>query len=121
MTNISLNLIVLRAANMERALQFYGWLGLDFTQHRHGSGPEHYACELGSVVFEIYPHVDETQSTRATRIGFQVNQLDALIAKLQENDVPIISSPKESPWGRRTVVDDPDGHRVELLQIPQIS
>ena len=121
MPNISINLIVLRVANIERSLQFYGWLGLDFTQHRHGSGPEHYACELGPLVFEMYPRVDEAQSTRATRIGFQVQQLDDLIVKLQANRVPIISAPKESLWGWRAVVDDPDGHRVELLQIPQMS
>jgi len=114
--DILLNLVVIRSADMERSLQFYKLLGLDFTQHRHGNGPEHYACELGIVVFEIYPRTDQAQDTASTRIGFQVNSLDSLVAKLQESGVTLISPPKDSPWGRRAVVNDPDGHRVELVE-----
>jgi predicted enzyme related to lactoylglutathione lyase len=104
---------------MERSLQFYKLLGLDFTPHRHGNGPEHYACELGKLVFEIYPCASKTQDTSATRIGFRVNSLDALVTNLQESGVTIISPPKDSPWGRRAVVDDPNGHRVELVEAKQ--
>jgi predicted enzyme related to lactoylglutathione lyase len=28
----------------------------------------------------------------------------------------VISAPKDSDWGRRAVVADPDGHRIELLE-----
>jgi lactoylglutathione lyase len=121
MTYITFNLVVIRSAEIEHSLQFYTWLGLAFTQHRHGNGPEHYACELGTVVFELYPLTNEAQNTKATRIGFQVDELDALIARLQENGVTIISQPKDSPWGRRAIVDDPDGHRVELLETSKSS
>lgn len=120
MSDILLNLVVIRSANMERSLQFYKLLGLDFTQHRHGNGPEHYACELGKLVFEIYPRAGEAQNTASTRIGFQINSLDALVAKLQESNVTIISPPKDSLWGRRAVVNDPDGHRVELVENGQV-
>jgi predicted enzyme related to lactoylglutathione lyase len=115
--NSLINLIVIRVVDMERSFQFYKQLGLEFTQHRHGNGPEHYACEAGQVVFEIYPQLDEAQNTKAARIGFQVNDLDVLMSKLQDQNVKIISPPKDSPWGRRAVVDDPDGHRVELVEV----
>lgn len=118
--NTILNLVVIRSADIERSLQFYKLLGLDFKQHRHGKGPEHYACELGTVVFEIYPQASESQNTTATRIGFQVNSLDSLFARLQESGVTIISPPKDSPWGRRAVIDDPDGHRVELVETKRV-
>ena len=111
-----LNLVVIRAVNLQQSLQFYGWLGLEFAPHRHGTGPEHYACQLGTLTFELYPRSDAAQSTSATRIGFRVNGLDALLEILQKHSVPIISPPKESPWGRRAVVADPDGHRVELVE-----
>lgn len=110
------NLIVIRTSDMERSLQFYERLGLVFTQHRHGSGPEHFACESGQVIFEIYPKTSDIQDTSTVRIGFKVADLNDLIANLQKDGVTIISHPKHSPWGRRTVVDDPDGHRVELVE-----
>lgn len=113
MADIFLNLVVIRSVNIEHSVQFYKLLGLNFIKHQHGNGPEHYASELGMLVFEIYPHIDPVTPTR---IGFQVNSLDSLFGKLQESNVHVISPPKDSPWGRRAVVVDPDGHRVELVE-----
>src|SRR5688572_11047402 len=115
MSNISLNLIVIRSPDIERACRFYSALGLAFTKHAHGTGPEHYACELAGVVFEIYPRKSDADSTTATRLGFRVPSVDAAVASLLSLGARVISPPKESPWGRRAVIDDPDGHRVELV------
>ena len=116
MNHVALNLIVLRSPDMPRAAEFYSRLGLHFTRHQHGSGPEHFAAELGSGVFELYPQSPDGPSTLGTRIGFSVPSLDSAIAALSEYPAAIISPPKDSEWGRRAVVADPDGHRVELLQ-----
>jgi len=116
MNNVALNLIVLRSPDMPRAAEFYSRLGLQFTRHQHGGGPEHYAAELGSGVFELYPQSPDGPSTLGTRIGFSVPSLDSAIAALAGFPGAIISPPKDSEWGRRAVVADPDGHRVELLQ-----
>jgi predicted enzyme related to lactoylglutathione lyase len=116
MNDIALNLIVLRSPDMRRAAEFYSRLGLRFTRHQHGSGPQHFAAELGSGVFELYPQSPVGPSTLGTRIGFSVPSLDSAIAALAEFPGAIISPPKDSEWGRRAVVADPDGHRVELLQ-----
>ena len=50
-----LNLLVLRCRDLERARAFYEVLGLRFTRHAHGSGPQHYAHEDERGVFELYP------------------------------------------------------------------
>ena|SRR5579883_2906415 len=111
-----LNLVVIRARDLERAAQFYGALGLAFEKHRHGKGAEHYASVSESLVFEIYPQQAEAQSTSATRIGFLVRSVDAAVAHLAGQGASVISAPQDSPWGRRAVVTDPDGHRVELTE-----
>jgi hypothetical protein len=46
---------VIRATDPEEVHQFFHRLGLTFAKEKHGSGPEHYACEQNGVVFEIYP------------------------------------------------------------------
>ena len=66
MNDVSLNLVVIRSPDIERACRFYSALGLAFTKHAHGTGPEHYACEIGGIVFEIYPRKSEDDS-RAPR------------------------------------------------------
>ncbi len=116
MSDITLNLVVLRCADMARGAEFYTRLGLKFTRHRHGNGPEHYAAELGGSVFEIYPLTADVPSTLGTRIGFSVPSLDDTLMAIADMPTAIISPPKDSPWGRRAVVADPEGHRVELVQ-----
>lgn len=116
MSSVALNLVVLRATDLERSATFYSCLGLTFARHRHGSGPEHLAADMPGAVFELYPLSTDTTPTKDTRIGFSVSSLDAAIAALREFPGEIVSPPKDSPWGRRAVVSDPDGHRVELLE-----
>ena len=117
MSEITLNLVVLRSADMVRAVAFYNRLGIGFEQHRHGAGPEHFSAELdGHGVFEIYPATPNGPSTLGTRIGFRVASVDAALVALSDLPGAILSSAKDSEWGRRAVVADPDGHRVELLE-----
>ena len=114
MTPPLLNLVVIRAADPDRSAEFYRLLGLTFTKHRHGTGPEHYAAE-GPVVFEIYPR-GAGEATAATRLGFRVAALNTLIDKLEASGTPILTLPAQTEWGYRAVVADPDGHKVELLE-----
>jgi catechol 2,3-dioxygenase-like lactoylglutathione lyase family enzyme len=116
--DILLNLVVLRSADPARAVGFYNRLGLRFSKHRHGAGPEHLSAELGGAVFEIYPLASDGSSTLGTRIGFRVSSVDKALAALAEYPGAIISPAKDSEWGRRAVVTDPDGHKVELLEGP---
>jgi predicted enzyme related to lactoylglutathione lyase len=43
----------------------------------------------------------------------------AKIAELEKQGITVISPPKNSPWGWRAVVTDPDGHKVELTEFKQ--
>jgi predicted enzyme related to lactoylglutathione lyase len=116
MNQVIISLVVLRSSDLPRAAKFYSRLGLQFTRHQHGSGPEHFAAEVGGGVFELYPQSPDGPSTLGTRIGFTVPSLESAIAALSEYPAAVISPPKDSEWGRRAVIADPDGHRVELLQ-----
>jgi|SRR5688572_13811962 len=116
MSNVTLNLVVLRSADIVRAAAFYSRLGLEFRQHRHGTGPDHFAAETPGGVFELYPLALDGDSTLGTRIGFRVPSVDTAIAALNDYPGAVVSSPRDSEWGRRAVVADPDGHKIELLQ-----
>lgn len=111
-----LNLLVLRSPDIHRAVEFYRRLGLPFTLHKHGSGPEHYASEVSGMVFEIYPLGSKSAPTTGTRIGFRVDDVDRIFVALLEAETgaEIITPPANSEWGRRAVVKDGDGHLVEL-------
>jgi lactoylglutathione lyase len=113
--NLNLNLIVLRSSDIDRAVGFYRAIGLLFTRHAHGSGPEHYSSEISGLVFEIYPQTPKSLPTVGTRIGFRVDSVDETVAVLSRLGAAVITAPADSEWGRRAVVQDSDGHIVELL------
>jgi predicted enzyme related to lactoylglutathione lyase len=121
MADTELNLIVLRSADLERAVRFYRVLGIQFTREQHGSGPEHFAGRVGRVVFEIYPQGKNCEDTTQTRIGFSVNSIADVLPDLELAGGKIIQNVRESEWGRRAVIADPDGHRVELVEASEIS
>ena len=110
----SLNLVVIRSRDINQAVRFYEILGLVFEKHAHGNGPEHYSSEINGMVFEIYPE-QSAGATSSVRLGFQVENIEVAVKAIQGLGLTIVSPPKNSEWGRRAVVQDFDGHKVELL------
>ncbi len=87
---------------------------IEFNEHRHGTGPMHFAADLFGVVFEIYPAKTQDDVDRTTRLGFSVHKLQAVVDSLQSLGTSVIEEPVQSEWGFRAVVKDPDGRSVEL-------
>ena len=110
-----LNLTVIRSADIDLAHDFYCLFGLNFERHSHGKGPEHYATVDLDSVFEIYPATTKFPPSISTRIGFEVDSCDEVVSLLEDEGFAIASDPTDSPWGRRAVVIDPDGHKVEVV------
>lgn len=116
MISVMLNLVVIRSPDIEASARFFAEFGLSFEKHSHGKGPQHYVSEKGGVVFEIYPQIDGQETTAMTRLGFTVEVLDQVIARLESIGAKILSAPADSPWGRRAVIQEPFGHKIELVQ-----
>ena len=113
MAEVSLGLVVLRSPDIERAARFYNLLGIQFVRERHGAGPDHLAGQIGAVVLEIYPK-DDLGDSADVRLGFRVASVDNVTAGASEAGHAVLSPPNESSWGRRAVLGDPDGRRVEI-------
>lgn len=114
MNQITLNLIVIRTKDLEISKRFYETLGICFSYEQHGNGEKHLSAVLLGIVFEIYPR-SNVLHTSAVRLGFRVSSVDKVIEDLEENEVVVLSSPRDSQWGRRAVILDPDGHKIELI------
>jgi predicted enzyme related to lactoylglutathione lyase len=108
------NLLTLRSSDIDRAVRFYEALGLRFSRHAHGTGPEHYCSQDAGIVFEIYPLGPGKTPTTDARIGFAVASVEAATAALCALGARVVAAPADSEWGRRAVISDFDGHRVEL-------
>lgn len=109
----ALNLLVLRAKNPAELVAFYSGMGLKFVRERHGKGPVHHSSNAGGAVFEIYPCENFADRTTGIRIGFQVPSIEQTILACSAH---VIDQPKMTQWGRRAVIEDPEGHRIELVE-----
>jgi lactoylglutathione lyase len=116
MNSSMLSLVVIRAQDIDRLACFYAVLGLQFTKHRHGNGPEHLSSMVGETVFEIYPLNGENERTVSTRLGFSVPSLPNALSQLRGLDATVLVEPSDSEFGRRAVVKDFEGHKVELYE-----
>lgn len=108
-----LSLVVLRAENPRQLAEFYAGLGMSFIEEQHGNGPVHHASRVGHTVFEIYPAGEKEERTTGTRIGFQVPSIEQAITACSAR---VLGHPKMTAWGRRAVIQDPEGHKVELVE-----
>jgi catechol 2,3-dioxygenase-like lactoylglutathione lyase family enzyme len=97
---------------MEELKRFYSALGARFESERHGNGPDHYAATLSDdLVLEIYPALDGVTPDSGLRLGLRVDDIGETLRSLGQT-----CTPRQTQWGLRAIVRDPDGRAVELVQ-----
>jgi catechol 2,3-dioxygenase-like lactoylglutathione lyase family enzyme len=117
MTDAFLSSLVFRTVRLDACAQFYRELGLALCEERHGEGPLHYSYQSGEVLIEFYPAKSPDDLIGAgIMIGVSVKSLDEALARLQSIGVGIVKAPENTEWGRRAVVLDPDGRKVEIYE-----
>lgn len=109
---MKLNLLVLRTTRLEDMRSFYSALGAQFQIEKHGNGPEHYAATIDDdLVLELYPTPDGAMPDAGLRLGLKVENISETL-RLIGQDV----APRQTQWGLRAIIRDPDGRTVELVQ-----
>lgn len=111
---MELNLLVLRAEDPDGLVAFYEALGLRFTHEQHDRGPPHFSCRTGGIILEIYPSKGAA-TTISTRIGFLVDNVVESCASATRMGAILRSGPSGGP-APHAVIEDPAGHKIELVQ-----
>jgi catechol 2,3-dioxygenase-like lactoylglutathione lyase family enzyme len=106
----AITLITLRCADVEHSREFYEALGLSLVAEQHGSGPRHYSATVGATVLELYPRQDA--ETRGLRLGFSVSDLAAAVGAAGRVGGKVVRV--ETAPTRSAILEDPDGHTIEL-------
>lgn len=115
----AVSLLVVYSADIEKLSDFYRGLGLELEAEQHGRGPRHFSCQVGPTVLELYPAGERPSGTM--RFGLAVTDVDAAVTAAADCGGTIVTPATDSPWGRRAVIADPDGNRVELNQAASFS
>jgi predicted enzyme related to lactoylglutathione lyase len=100
--------------DMKRARAFYeDVLGLKLSEEMAGGKWIEY--EVGSGTFAI-TNIDPTwtPSTQGTAVAFEVDDLDATVARLKKSGVKFFLEKSETPVCWTAIVYDPDGNKVVI-------
>ena len=118
--------VELRVRDLERALHFYRDVtGLPFgdVETHAGDNIRHAHVTWGEwgergefLMVNLYPAV-EGEITRA-RVGFVVDELEPVHARLLSAGARVITAPERRPWGASATYEDPDGNTVSLSERP---
>jgi catechol 2,3-dioxygenase-like lactoylglutathione lyase family enzyme len=109
--------VILLVSDMEQSVKFYrDTLKLpiktqsdDWTEF-FSSGT---VIALHPVKRKANLHIDSS----GTLVGFMVNDFDTTINKLKERNLKFFKEPKEEPFGKHAIIEDPDGHLISIAQI----
>lgn len=66
---------------------------------------------------EIYPANSPHEVDDSTRLGFEIDDVESIVGLLRDQGVEVVSDLRQSQWGLRAVVKDPDDRSVELMQV----
>jgi lactoylglutathione lyase len=122
----SIGHVALRIRDIDRSLAFYvDKMGFEemFRLDRDGALWIVYLRVTDDQYIELFPGGEGDRAPHAESIGynhicFTVDDLDAVIARLAERGVPLSRPKKVAVDGNAQAwVEDPDGHRIELMQL----
>jgi len=100
--------------DIKRARAFYED-ALGFKPTMESAGGLWVEYDIGTGTFGIGSFGDDWKpSPQGTCVAFEVDDLDAEVARLRAKGVPIHGDPMDSPVCRFVIVSDPDGNKIML-------
>jgi predicted enzyme related to lactoylglutathione lyase len=107
--------VAIAVTDKERARKFYQeTLGLKPTTSMHDGMWVEY--EIGGTTIGVGCHPEWKPSREGTSVAFEVDDIDATIAKLKKEGVEFAREKFESPVCFMAVIHDPDGNRLLVHQ-----
>lgn len=140
MTITQVGAVIWTTARVEEMLTFYRAIGIPLERDTHevGEGPLHYEADVGGTHFAVFHAKSGDSSPRpvatsaaqpaesisslpndtATVIGLAVDDLESVIAVIDKLGAKVRIPLQDMDWGKRIVVEDPDGRVLEIYQPP---
>ena len=112
--------VILLVSNMEKSVKFYhDTLGLPIkTKSKDWT-------ELfnNDTVLALHPARKKSKLKTGSGIlvGFEVSDLDSTIKSLKDKKVKLFKKPREEPFGKHAILQDPDGHLISIAQLKEKS
>jgi len=112
--------VILLVSNMEKSTRFYrDTLGIP-VKTKSKDWTEFFNKD---TVLALHPAKKKSRIKPGSGmlVGFEVSDLDSTVKNLEEKKVKFFKKPKQEPFGKHAIVQDPDGHLVSIAEIKEKS
>lgn len=113
--------VILLVSNMEKSIRFYSDILELPVKSRARDWTEFFKND---TVLALHPAPKKKKTLKTGSgilIGFEVTDLDSTVKKLKEKRVKFFKRPKEEPFGKHAIVQDPDGHLISIAKLKEKS
>ncbi len=113
--------VILLVSNMEKSIKFYSDTLELPVKTRSKDWTEFFNND---TVLALHPAPEKKKMLKTgsgTLVGFEVTDLDSTVKKLREKKVKFFKRPKEEPFGKHAIVQDPDGHLISIAELKEKS
>jgi catechol 2,3-dioxygenase-like lactoylglutathione lyase family enzyme len=115
--------VILLVSNMEKSIKFYSDTLELPVKSRSKDWTEFFNND---TVLALHPAPEKKKKMMlktgsGTLVGFEVTDLDSTVKKLKEKRVKFFKRPKEEPFGKHAIVQDPDGHLISIAELKEKS
>ena len=112
--------VILLVSNMDKSIKFYSdTLGLPI-KTKSKDWTEFFKND---TVLALHParKKSKLKTGSGVLVGFEVSDLSSTVKKLKERKVKFFKRPKDEPFGKHAIVQDPDGHLISIAEIKEKS
>lgn len=109
--------VILLVSDMRRSTKFYKeTLGMKLKQKSKGWTE----FSEGGTVLALHPASrKKIKMNKSMLVGFSVSDFDDVISGLKKKRAKFYKKPKDEPFGKHAIIQDPDGHLISIVQMPQ--
>jgi catechol 2,3-dioxygenase-like lactoylglutathione lyase family enzyme len=109
--------VILLVSDMEQSIKFYrDTLKLPI-KTQSDDWTEFFSSGTVIALHPVKRKANVHSDNSGTLVGFMVSDFDITINKLRERNLKFFKEPKEEPFGKHAIIEDPDGHLISIAQI----
>ncbi|MGB8934995.1 MAG: VOC family protein [Candidatus Nitrosopolaris sp.] len=111
-----LGAVILLVSDMKKSIDFYkDILGLPL-KYQSEEWTEFFSNGT-TLALRAAKERQKTKSAPTMLTGFMLNDLDSTVKRLKEKKVKFFKEPREEPFGKHAIFEDPDEHLISIVQL----
>jgi lactoylglutathione lyase len=109
--------VILLVSDIKRSIRFYrDTLGMELKQESN----DWTELSTRGTVLALHPaRKKKIKKNNGMLVGFSISDFDDVISSLKKKRVKFYKKPKQEPFGKHAIIQDPDGHLLSIVQMPQ--